>query len=44
MPIERVDRVTNVVSFECEECGQVYKTEEEAFGCEESHEDEEHTH
>lgn len=44
MPIERMDSKTHVVRYECEECHSYYATETEAVDCEESHEEEEHTH
>ncbi len=44
MPNQLVDRKTSVVSYECEECGSIFKTEAEAFECEETHEEEEHQH
>jgi hypothetical protein len=44
MTIEKADRLTDIISFECEECGAVFRTEEEALECEELHEEEEHFH
>lgn len=44
MVVEVMDSKTHVVRYECEECNAYYATEEEAADCEESHEQEEHTH
>lgn len=44
MPVERYDDKNNIVSYECEECGTSYATEDEALSCEESDKEEEHAH
>ena len=44
MVVEIMDSKSHVVRYEFEECNARYATEEEEADCEESHEEDEHTH